>query len=98
MLCLIIVSQFITLTQPPNIETLHSSDVRGQTDSHSSVSLSLPQAVISHVTATPGGPLSAGERGDDSVSPSFPSQRTSDIMGIPIMPGQDDPKADIRQQ
>ena len=39
-----------------------------------------------------------GGPSDGSVSPSFPSQGTSDIMGIPVMPGQDDPKADIRQQ
>lgn len=50
------------------------------------------------MTAGSGCPLSVGEPADDSVSPSFPSQRANDIMGIPTMPGQDDPKADIREQ
>lgn len=39
-----------------------------------------------------------GEPGDGSVAPLFPSQGTSDIMGIPFMPGQDDPKVDISQR
>lgn len=72
--------------------SLHSGDVRA------AKLTTVPHATVSPPTVTAGSgcPLSVGEAGDGRVSPSFPSQGSSDIMGIPAMPGQDDPKADIR--